>query len=128
VLLLDHDRDALERLFGGTSLDTAGPNAPRDVGELAKRIATARRRGYAAVVEESEPGLCAVAAPIRDYRGFIVAALNISAPAFRFKQRLNDAGERIAAVAEELSRIIGWPPTGEPESVGARLRGVGRAG
>lgn len=110
ALLLDHDREALQRVFEDTELERPGPNAPADLDELHRRIETARTEGHAAVVDESERGLVAVAAPVRDYRGFIVAALNISAPAFRFEGQLAAAGERIKTVADELSRAVGWPP------------------
>ena len=49
-----------------------------------ERIAAARALGYAIVREEFEPGLVAAAAPVRDSTGRIVAAVNVSAPAFRF--------------------------------------------
>ncbi len=110
ALLFDHDRQGLEEVLGGTTLQAAGPDAPRDVDELFARIEAARRTGYAVAVEESEPGLVAVAAPVRDHRGFIVAALNLSAPAFRFQDRLTVAGERVRVVAEELSHVVGWSP------------------
>jgi len=61
------------------------------------------------VDEEFEPGLVAVGAPVRDFRGRIVAAVNVSAPSFRFAGRLEDAGEQVRAVAVELSRVLGWP-------------------
>jgi DNA-binding IclR family transcriptional regulator len=108
ALLLDHDFDELERVFGAGPLPAAGPNAPRSVAELHERIVLARAAGYAAVREESEAGLVAAAAPVRDHRGRIVAAVNISAPAFRFEPRLALAGERLLAVAEELSLAVGW--------------------
>jgi DNA-binding IclR family transcriptional regulator len=108
ALLLDHDFEALERVFGSGPLPPAGPRAARTVAELHERILDARARGYAAVTEESEAGLVAVAAPVRDHRARIVAALNLSAPAFRFERRLSQAGERLVAVAAELSLAVGW--------------------
>jgi DNA-binding IclR family transcriptional regulator len=108
ALLLDHDFEALERVFGSGALPPAGPRAPRTVADLYQRITDARAAGYATVREESEAGLVAVAAPVRDHRGRIVAAVNVSAPAFRFEPRLALTGERLLAVAEELSRSVGW--------------------
>ena len=69
----------------------------------AAAIAEARRRGFALVREEFEPGLVAAAAPVRDGTGRIVAALNVSAPTFRFDERLESAGERVVAAANALS-------------------------
>ncbi|MBV9918661.1 MAG: IclR family transcriptional regulator [Solirubrobacterales bacterium] len=112
ALLLDEDLPALARVLGRRTFPAAGPNAPLEVGELHRRIVAARVLGYSTVVEESEPGLVAAGAPVRDHRGQIVAALNVSAPAFRFAQRLTEAGRRIRDVAFELSREIGWLPEG----------------
>jgi DNA-binding IclR family transcriptional regulator len=96
ALLLDHERGELAR-FG-------------DPGALWRRIRDARTRGFALVDEEFEPGLVAVGAPVRDFRGRIVAAVNVSAPKFRFGARLEQAGEEVRAVADDLSRSLGWTP------------------
>ena len=93
ALLLDHERDELGRFGDG------------DV--LWERLVEARARGFALVDEEFEPGLVAVGAPVRDFRGQIVAAVNVSAPKFRFGARLEQAGEEVRAVADALSRTLG---------------------
>jgi DNA-binding IclR family transcriptional regulator len=104
-LLADDDSAELEsrvgRTFGG-----AGPNAPRDVAELARRIEADRARGYAAAEEELEPGHAAVAAPVRDSSGRIVAAIIVSGPAFRLSPRLAEAGEAVRRAADDVSRAI----------------------
>ena len=114
VLLFDHDREALAGLFGDGVLTAPGPNAPRDLDELERRIAAARAEGCALTREEFEPGLVAAAAPIRDFRGRIVAALNISAPQFRFEDRLDAAGEETRRAADELSSRLGWFAARQP--------------
>jgi IclR family KDG regulon transcriptional repressor len=108
ALLLDHDRPRLEALFAGTALPPAGPNAPRTVAELWRRLEAARRDGRAFADEESEAGLVAAAAPVRDFRGAIVAAVNVSGPKFRLGGRLEEAGDAVAAAAGELSRRLGY--------------------
>ncbi len=111
ALLIDLEWDELERLFSGVVFGGGGPNAPRDVGELYERVLAARRSGYAAVDEEFEPGLVAAGAPVRDFRGNVVAALNVSAPKFRLWRRLGLAGQAIKAAADELSGQLGWDGT-----------------
>jgi IclR family transcriptional regulator, KDG regulon repressor len=106
ALLCDHTRDDLASLLAGVELASAGPNAPRDADELYDRVAAARTRGYAVVDEELEPGLVAVAAPVRGFDGRIVAAVNVSAPKFRFGRRLRAAGEAVKAAADELSGAL----------------------
>ena len=94
ALLLDADVAAA---LAGVEL------APRTVARVKTRIAAARERGYAVADEDFEPGLVAVAAPVRDFRGRIVAALNVSAPKFRLDSRLEEAGARVAHAASALS-------------------------
>lgn len=116
ALLLDHDAAALRTLFAGRALAAPGPRAPRDVEDLARRIAKARERGYAVVDGEFEAGLAGVAAPVRDFRGRIVAALNVSAPKFRLGPRLHEAGRAVRAAAEDLSARVGGDATNEGDA------------
>jgi IclR family transcriptional regulator, KDG regulon repressor len=76
-------------------------------GALYRSVARARSLGYAAVDGEFEPGLVGVAAPVRDFRGRIVAALNISGPKFRLGERLHAAGREVRSAADDLSRQLG---------------------
>jgi len=50
----------------------------------------------------------AAAAPVRDFRGGVVAALNVSAPKFRLGGRLPFAAQSVKAAAEELSTELGY--------------------
>ena len=108
ALLLDHDERSLRALLGDGELPAPGPEAPRDIGELARRIATARALGYAAIDGEFEDGHTGVAAPVRDFRGGVVAALNVSGPQFRLGARLERAGAAVAAAADGLSAALGF--------------------
>lgn len=69
-------------------------------------IARARVDGVAIVREEFEPGLVAAAAPVRDGGGRVVAALNVSAPAFRFADRLDEAAGAVERAAGTLSATL----------------------
>jgi IclR family transcriptional regulator, KDG regulon repressor len=89
--------------------------APRELEELGlaeskAALAQARRRGYAIVVEEFEPGLVAAAAPIRDGRGRVIAAVNVSAPRFRFGSRLEEAAARLVRAADGITRAMDGSP------------------
>ena len=79
-------------------------------------LAEVRRRGYATAVEELEAGLTAIAAPVRNAEGRVIASISASGPSFRIPP------ERIAAVAESvrraagaISRRLGWA---EPATAG----------
>jgi DNA-binding IclR family transcriptional regulator len=112
ALLIDHDGDALAALLGTESFPARGPNAPADVAALERRVGQARGLGYAIADEESEPGLVAVAAPVRDFTGRVVAALNVSAPKFRLGDRVHPTGALVRTLAEEMSETLGSPQTG----------------
>ncbi len=119
VLLLDHDRAALVQRLGPDPFPAAGPNAPADVGELERRLVRARQVGYAVADEESEVGLVAAAAPIRNFTGLVVAAINVSAPKFRLGSRLHQTGELVRSAAEKLSDSLGAPGSQRPLRAGA---------
>lgn len=67
--------------------------------------------GFALDLEESVPGLCCAAAPVRDKDGRVVGALSVSAPIFRagpdvLHDKLVPA---VVAAAQGLSRRLGAP-------------------
>lgn len=107
ALLFDHDREALSNLLSGIVWGSAGPNAPRDVDDLYARVVAARSRGWTLADEEFETGLMAVAAPVRDFSGRVIAAVNVSAPKFRFRERVEEAAARTKAAADALSSRLG---------------------
>lgn len=109
ALLLDHRREELVALFAHTRLDSFGPNSPRGVEALHRRIVASRARGFTVVTEEFAAELVAAAAPVRDSRGRICAAVNVSAPKHRLggARRLAALGAQIKEVADDISRLLG---------------------
>jgi DNA-binding IclR family transcriptional regulator len=107
ALLMDHDQAALEALLADVELQPLGPRTVRSLEELAGRIAAARDVGYLIADEEFEPGLIAVAAPVRDAHGRIVASVNVSAPRFRFSDRAVEAADLVRSEAAQLSATLG---------------------
>jgi IclR family transcriptional regulator, KDG regulon repressor len=103
ALLADHDPAMLRALLDGVELVSRGPNTVGSLEALSARIRDGAERGYAIADEELEPGLSAVAAPVRRFDGRIVAALNVSGPSFRFAARLREAGQQVISAAAELS-------------------------
>jgi IclR family transcriptional regulator, acetate operon repressor len=85
------------------------PLAPRTrVQPDALGLDEVRARGYATAVEELEPGLWAVAAPVRDATGSVIAALSISGPTVRLRRGLlHRLGRLVVAEARELSARLG---------------------
>ena len=67
-----------------------------------------REQGYAVAVDELEVGLTAVAAPIRNADGDVVASMSVSGPTFRLAERLDEVIGRLVEAALEVSHRLGW--------------------
>ncbi len=77
--------------------------------KLEKSLAEARERGYAVALEELEIGLHAMAAPIRDHDGEVIAALSASGPTYRLtEQRMHELAPLLIEGAKEISRRMGY--------------------
>ena len=109
ALLIDSTAEDIERLFAGVELQARGPRAVRSLDELADRVAVARGQGFAVVDQEFEPDLIGVGVPVRDAGGTIVASINVSAPRFRFIDRVGEASRELLAVSSDLSHQLGTP-------------------
>jgi DNA-binding IclR family transcriptional regulator len=96
------------RLLRGR-LERLTPNTIVDPDVLEAQLVEATIRGFAYTVEELEVGLNAVAAPIRDRRGAVVAAVSVSGPAYRLpRSRIDEFGQRARRAGEEISRRLGF--------------------
>jgi IclR family KDG regulon transcriptional repressor len=76
---------------------------------LLDQLREARRRGYAEQVEESSIGVASVAAPIRDDRGRVVAAISMARPVAGLSPtvRRRDAASTVEA-ARQISERLGF--------------------
>ena len=90
-------------------LEALAPRTITDPTELRRDLERTRLRGYATAVDELEPGLWAVAAPVRDAGGTVIAALSISGPTVRLHDGLLDELGRLTHdEATTLSARIGY--------------------
>ncbi|WP_240136442.1 IclR family transcriptional regulator [Streptomyces sp. MUM 178J] len=77
--------------------------------KLERNLTEIRERGYAWAMEELELGLHAIAAPIRNRDGEIVAAVSASGPSYRLtEERLHELAPVLVKGAEEISHRIGY--------------------
>ena len=97
-------RDLLpERLASYTA------NTVTDRKELLDELALVTERGWAVADEELEVGMVAIAVPVRDHTGGVIAALSISGPRYRLDPA--DAPTIAASLADavaELSAKFGY--------------------
>ena len=76
---------------------------------LRKELERVREQGYAVAVDELEVGLTAVAAPIHNAHGDVIASMSVSGPTFRLDEaRLPEVIRLLTGAAAEVSHRLGW--------------------
>lgn len=82
-----------------------------DLDMLVRELDLVRARGWACTVEEYELGLNALAAPVRDQDGSVVAAISVSGPSYRLTSHdLPTVAPRLLQAAGDISRRLGNSP------------------
>ncbi len=96
------------RLLAEAGLKKYTPSTLTARTKLEKNLAEALERGFAMTFEEYEIGLHAMAAPIRDRDGVVIAAISASGPSYRFtEERMRALAPLLVAGAQEISRRMG---------------------
>jgi len=107
VLLSELTEDELNATLGSLPAYTEATLTTRK--RLRQELDEARERGYAVAVDELEIGLTAVAAPIRNAHGDVIASLSLSGPSFRLDAaRVEAVLPDLLAAAVEISHRLGW--------------------
>src|SRR5699024_4468200 len=76
---------------------------------LIRQLVAIRERGYSVVAEELEPGLTAIAAPLRNAHGDVIASLSVSGAAVRYDAAMIDSVIRaVTSTASAVSARLGW--------------------
>ncbi len=79
-----------------------------DAEDFPRLLAEVRRQGYATAVDELEAGLTAIAAPVRNAEGAVVASISASGPSFRIPPgRIPVLAAAVRRAAAEVSRRLG---------------------
>jgi DNA-binding IclR family transcriptional regulator len=83
---------------------------------LAEELGRVAETELAIEEEEAEDGVCAVAAPVRDYARRVVAAVGVRGPGFRLPRErlLGDVGGRVKTAAREVSSRLGYAAATPP--------------
>lgn len=100
AVLADVLETGLERYTADTVTDPAA---------LRAELGLVRTRGWAGAAEELEPGLNALAAPVRDASGTVVAALSVSGPSYRLTAgSFHEVAKKAIEAADEISAQLGY--------------------
>jgi len=107
VLLSGLDDKAATDLLGTLSRYTDTTITKK--GKLREELAAVREQGYAVAVDELEEGLTAIAAPIRNAHGDVIASMSVSGPTFRLsEERVETVVPQLVEAAAEVSHRLGW--------------------
>lgn len=107
-VLLANAGSAQRALVAARPLKRYTPKTITSAPALERELDEVRRRGYAVDEEEFEDGIRCIAAPVRDYRGRVVAALSVSVPAGRLpRARTASLAEQVLDTARLVSEALG---------------------
>jgi len=106
-------------LLSGLSADEIDKRLPRlpsytaetvtTKARLRRDLATVSEQGYAVAVDELEVGLTAIAAPIRNAHGDVIASISVSGPTFRLgERRVKELIPLVQDAADEVSTRLGY--------------------
>ncbi len=98
-------------LLDGQPLEALTPHTISDRARLEEELAKVRSRGWAESLHEHEMGLASVAAPIRDARGRVVAAVGVAGPSPRFgRENVRRLAAETTRAADAISARLGFRP------------------
>lgn len=110
VLLAHRPREVVEAVTGASGLERLTDRTLGTPEALAEALERVRAQGYAWEVGERHPDVCAVAAPVRNHNGEVIAAVSLSVPAARFGPRAQPLTEALIHACAQISSRIGYQP------------------
>jgi DNA-binding IclR family transcriptional regulator len=95
--------------MGFGDVDQQGPNVLRSIEDLLKELAITEQRGYAMAINEAEPGVSAVAVPIRvNGSGPALGTVSVAGPSVRMTTaQIEEMAPKLQSAAAELAEL--WP-------------------
>jgi DNA-binding IclR family transcriptional regulator len=109
VLLAWLPRTEQDGLVFKSPLTAFTPKTLIEAQALFEELRLTTKRGFAVDMEEFELGVRCVAAPVRNQRGKVVAALSVSGPLPRFSSKLiGRLRKEVVCSAREVSARLGW--------------------
>lgn len=108
VLLSALDPAERERAWG-TILTAFTEHTVTEPARLEQEVILVQERGYAVVRDELDVGLTAMAAPVRNAHGELVASISLSGPSFRIDEdRERELVVPLRRAAVDVSARLGW--------------------
>jgi IclR family acetate operon transcriptional repressor len=99
----------VDRVIATRGLTSFTPRTISSPAALKAELAQVRSNGYAVAIEENEPGVCGIGAPVFDHTGYIAAAVNLGGTVLQIKKKdIPFLGECVARAAADMSRRLGF--------------------
>lgn len=111
VLLAYMDDADREISLGQMELRRFTENTIGSIQELQTELAKVRKNGHGCDLEEHEPHVRCIAAPVWDHNGVVNTSLSVTGPAVRMSTaRLREIGPLVRMAGLEISRALGYDP------------------
>jgi len=110
VLIAEATPEVIDRVIERTGLKKFTEKTIVNAAQLQKRLDLVKKQGFSITDAEYKPDLCAVAVPVRDHRGAVVASLMTALPSGQANKRKAHVRELISILqqkAEVISRELG---------------------
>ncbi len=103
-------KDRLEKVLKGLSFGIFTKSTIDSKTKLLRELKRVKEKGYATNNEELSIGLRSVAAPVIDYSGQVIAAVNVAVPSIRVSlKHLEDfLSKKVVETADQISFTLGW--------------------
>ncbi|PYX17267.1 MAG: hypothetical protein DMG84_04305 [Acidobacteria bacterium] len=109
VMLAYMPPDKLSAILPQLEFRRLTENSIGNLQELQTHLQKVRKNGYACDLEENEPHIRCIAAPIWDHTGAVNASVSITGPAVRMSvTRLRQLAPLIQAVSKRISKEMGY--------------------
>jgi IclR family pca regulon transcriptional regulator len=108
AVLWEASEAEVRTVFAGVDFVRHGPNTPTGIDDFLARRKAARERGYSIVDEEAEPGLYSLAVPVRDFKGDVVAALQVVGIKDRLEPKRDSCARALVAQGRWLEARLGY--------------------
>jgi DNA-binding IclR family transcriptional regulator len=114
VLLAYQPEGLVRRLIHAKELSRLTTRSITDPNYLYQHLKEIRHQGYSVCEEEMEEGVVAIAAPVWNWGGQVMASLAVIGPSLRLQVgRRQQMIEKLKHTADKISQELGWAPNAE---------------
>lgn len=114
LFLAEMDEESVRTIIGEMEWPAVTANTLTDPKALGKELERIRREGVSISQGENIEGITAIAAPIRDGSGAVVAGISVSGPSNRLNKSLDTLVDLVKSIAKSISVDLLQSETGGP--------------